>query len=340
MQDIEPRDRELLNALQSDVPIVSTPFAVLGQAIDMSEKEVIKRTDRLRQQGAIRQLAMDFDLRALGYRSSLVAARVADERIDEAAAIVNAHPGVSQNYRRNNADYNLWFTVAVSPFSRLGLDRTIDVLTSEAGCEAAHPLPTLKLYKSSSGDAADPSAEEIANARPLLTAQEAEFVRILQSDIPLQPRPFDAMTRGTSFVPEDLINAARELQKRGQLRRFAAVAPRRKQGIGTTAMGVWVVPEDRADELAVVLARHRSVSHCYRRPVYDDWPYSLYTTVHGRSVDECESVIQDLSIDSGLTDRQTLFPVHEYKKTRVVFFSPEADQWEAARADAWSAAAS
>ena len=70
----------------------------------------------------MRQLAAQFDTRALGYRSCLVAAKVDPERIDEAAAAINAHPGVTQNYRRNN-DFNLWFTIAVAPTSQLGLER-------------------------------------------------------------------------------------------------------------------------------------------------------------------------------------------------------------------------
>jgi DNA-binding Lrp family transcriptional regulator len=97
MHDIDQRDRELLNALQGDVPLLSTPFAVIGQMIDMSEKEVIKRTERLKREGVIRQVSAQFDMRGLGYRSCLVAARVAADRVDDAAAIVNAHPGVTQN---------------------------------------------------------------------------------------------------------------------------------------------------------------------------------------------------------------------------------------------------
>src|SRR5438046_6984844 len=110
MQAIDQRDRELMGALQNEIPLVSTPFALIGQAIDMSEKEVIKRTERLRREGAIKQLAAIFDMRALGYRSCLVAARVPEERIESAASIINAHPAVTQNYRRNHA-LNLWFTI-------------------------------------------------------------------------------------------------------------------------------------------------------------------------------------------------------------------------------------
>src|SRR6185295_16052696 len=132
MQEMDQRDRELLGALQGEIPLVSTPYAFIGQTLDMSEKEVIKRTERLKREGLVRHLAAQFDARALGYRSCLVAARVAPARIEEAAAVINAHPGVTQNYRRNN-DLNLWFTVAVSPSSSLGPEKTIEILGDEAG---------------------------------------------------------------------------------------------------------------------------------------------------------------------------------------------------------------
>src|SRR4051795_9233777 len=132
MQEIDQRDRELLGALQSEIPLVSTPFALIGQAIDMSEKEVIKRIERLKRDGLVRQLAAQFDARALGYRSCLVAAKADPERIDEAAMTINAHPGVTQNYRCNN-DFNLWFTIAVAPTSTLRPGKQGGALRGEAG---------------------------------------------------------------------------------------------------------------------------------------------------------------------------------------------------------------
>src|ERR1043165_7025085 len=66
MQDIDQRDPAPLNALQGDVPLASTPFAIIGQMIEMSEKEVIKRIERLKREGVIRQVSAQFDMRALG----------------------------------------------------------------------------------------------------------------------------------------------------------------------------------------------------------------------------------------------------------------------------------
>ena len=335
MQDIDQRDRELLGALQGEIPLVSTPFAVLGQQIDMSEKEVIKRTERLKRDGIIKQIAAHFDTRALGYRSCLVAARVNPDRIDDCAGTISAHPGVTQNYRRNH-DLNLWFTIAVAPSSRLGLDKTIEILGEEAECEFVRPLPTLKTYKGS-GSESEHSDVQPEFAMP--STAEIETVRLLQRDIPLQPRPFEALARTTAIGADEILAAARSLLARGQMRKFTASIVARKPGFSASAMGVWVVPPAQADEFGTQMSQNRAVSHCYLRPVYDDWPYNLYTIVHGRSVDECESIINDLAIDTGVTEKQALYPTREYKKAKLTFFSPEAEEWEAAHAPAREATA-
>ena len=338
MQEIDQRDRELLGALQGEIPMVSTPFAVLGQQIDMSEKEVIKRTERLKREGIVRSLCAQFDPHALGYRSCLVAAKVDEQRIDEAAAIINAHPGVTQNYRRNN-EFNLWFTIAVPPASPLGLERTIQILGDEARCETVRALPTLKIYKQSvdSSDNHDESRGD--QSVDALSPSEIESVRLLQRDLPLQPRPFDALSKNGGIGADELLAAARALIKRGQIRRFGAVIPAKKPGFSASAMGVWIVPANMVDEYGLQMSQNRAVSHCYLRPTYDDWPYNLYTIVHGRSVDECESIINDLAIDTGLTEKKALYPTKEYKKARISLFSPELEEWEAAHQPPRAAAA-
>jgi siroheme decarboxylase len=338
MQDIDQRDRELLNALGGDLPLASTPFAIIGQMIDMSEKEVIKRIERLKREGVIRQLSALFDMRALGYRSCLVAASVADEKVEQAANVINAHPGVTQNYRRNHT-LNLWFTIAVGSSSKLGLERTIEVLGEEAECDAVRPLPTLKLYKTSGSEGSESHNEASEGDTAPLSQQDIECVRLLQRDLPLHPRPFETLSHNSGIGADEILASARALLARGQMRRFGAFIQSRKSGFVATAMGVWAVPADRADELGRKMSENKAVSHCYLRPTYDDWPYNLYTTVHGRSVDECESIINDLAIDTGVDEKRALYPTREFKKSRIQFFSPDAEEWEAAHASAREAAA-
>ncbi|HUO84681.1 MAG TPA: AsnC family transcriptional regulator [Thermoanaerobaculia bacterium] len=341
MQELDQRDRDILHILQTEIPIAATPFAIIGQMIDMSEKEVIKRIGRLKSRGVIRQISGMFDSRALGFETCVVAATVDDDAIERAASIINLHPGVTQNYQRNH-DFNLWFTIVIPPDSRIGLARTVEMLGDEAGCEGIRLLPTLRAFRSTVAEEHADSGEEPAGEgaqAPALSAGEKLYVRLLQEDLPLQPRPFDALARAAGVDAEDLLEAARRLHAQHQLRRLAALVQSSRPAFSATAMGVWVVPVSRVDEVVRKMCSVRGVSHCYLRPTYDDWPFNVFSIVHGRSVDECESVLSQIAQDIGLEQWRALFPVREFKRSHVLLFSPELESWEETRAPAISSTA-
>lgn len=331
MHEIDQRDRDLVNAIQNEVPLSSTPFAIIGQQIDMSEKEVIKRIERLKREGLVRQISAIFDSRALGYRSSVVAARVHPDKLERSASVVNMHPGVTQNYRRNH-DFNLWFTIAVPPNSRLGLEKTVERLGEEAECDAIRILPALKHFKAADSEPGETHDEGFGGEqREPLVDREIEFVRVLQHDLPLAPRPFEVLGRQFNLSGDELLGAARTFLRRQQMRRYCAWVQQRKSSFSASAMGVWSVPERQADEVGARMASHHAVSQCFLRPTYEDWPYNLFTIVHGRSVDECESVLNELADQTGISERRALFPMKEFKKSRISFFSPEIEAWESVR---------
>ncbi len=128
--ELDDVDRELLNAVQWDFPLEPRPYAVLGERLGIPEPEVRERVAKVKDAGVLRQLSAIFDTRALGYTSALVAAKVDPDHIDDAAAVISAHPGVSHNYKRNHA-YNLWYTIAVPPGA--SLDDHVDVLHRAVG---------------------------------------------------------------------------------------------------------------------------------------------------------------------------------------------------------------
>ena len=124
---VDDLDAQLLDRIQTELPLVERPYAALAEAIGSDEDAVLERVAALREQKVIRQVSAIFDSRRLGYRGMLVAARTPVERQDEAAAVFSSHPGVSHNYLREH-ELNLWFTLTVSPRSQLGLDRTVELL--------------------------------------------------------------------------------------------------------------------------------------------------------------------------------------------------------------------
>jgi DNA-binding Lrp family transcriptional regulator len=116
------------------------------------------------------------------------------------------------------------------------------------------------------------------------------------------------------------------------MRRFSAVLHHRKAGFSANAMGVWAARGSDADILAAgeAMARFKSVSHCYRRPTYPDWPFNLFTMIHGRTAEDCEAVLAEISRETGITEFSVLYSTKEFKKTRVEYFTDAEARWESA----------
>ena len=342
LTDIQAR---LLNFVQEQIPLVEEPFAAIGQQLGLTEERVLETLRSLKecQHPAIRQVGAIFDTRAMGYRNSLVAAKVEPHRIDAAAAIINAHPGVSHNYQRNHA-YNLWYTLAIPPDSRLGLENTVQRLHQESGALQTRLMPTLKLYKiglklnlgqddiAARSDAPRFTEDDRNAAMALpLTDQDQRMIRVLQQDLPLIPRPFDRWAQQAQVSVPTLLAAARLYEQQKRMRRFSAVLHHREVGFGGNGMGVWSVPADQQDSFGRTAATFASVSHCYLRPTYPDWPYNLFTMVHAHDTPDCDRVLASISQATGIDTYAALYSTKEYKKVRVLYFTPDVEAWESTR---------
>jgi DNA-binding Lrp family transcriptional regulator len=334
-----PTDARLLDLLQSEFPLVERPFAAIADRIAMSEEQVLSRVAALKGKstGVIRQISAIFDSRALGYESSLVAAKIDPSKIDAAAAEISRHPGVSHNYARAHA-YNLWYTVAVAPDSKLGLKRTVDILHARSGAQVTRLLPALRMFKigvkfNLSGEsdlAARDHDQEIHKAPPKanLTARNKAMIRVLQRIFRSSPVR-STIGRRKQIAAWRIFWPPRTLLSRvGAMRRFSAVLRHRDAGFGANAMGAWVVPPDAQEQFGALAAQFAAVSHCYLRPTYEDWPYSIFTMVHGKQASDCEAVLAEISRASGITEYKALYSTHEYKKIRVKYFTPEIERWE------------
>ena len=119
------------------------------------------------------------------------------------------------------------------------------------------------------------------------------------------------------------------MRERRALRRVAAILFHRRAGFSANGMGVWKVPEDRIMEYAPRMAAFRGISHCYQRPTYADWPYSVFTMAHGRSKEECDAILDSIAEDTGIEERRTLYSSTEFKKIRLLYFTDDHKRWEA-----------
>jgi DNA-binding Lrp family transcriptional regulator len=338
---LDDLDRQLLNLMQGSFPLQPRPFAAVATAAEVTEEEVLVRVQRLLDERIIRQVTPIYDTRALGYGSMLVAAKVDPENPWQAAKIVNSHPGVSHNYLRNH-DFNMWFTLAVEPDSRLGLDGTLDVLQRLTGAESIRQLPTLKLFKirmdlEMEGDTKALTSEGVAvepvDLKPVPYGElDRDVIRATQGDMPVISEPYAPAAERLGMDTTKLLEHMQGMCERGLLRRVAAILYHRRAGFSANGMGVWKVSPEQISELGPRMASFRGVSHCYERPTYEDWPYSVFTMAHGRSKEECDAVLDAIAEQTGIHERATLYSSTEFKKIRLLYFTEDFKNWESQHA--------
>lgn len=338
---LDETDKRLLNLMQGRFPIEPRPYAAVAAEAGLTEEQAMERVRRLLDDRIIRQVTPIFDTRALGYSSMLVAAKVDPEHPHRAAKVINAHPGVSHNYLRNH-DFNMWFTIAVEPDSRLGLERTLEILAAEAGASSIRQLPTLRLFKIRMDLEMEGGTKALAGAGTAQPPAELDpvpydeldiaVIRALQGDMPVVAEPYAPAAERSGLALERFLDHLRGMRERKLLRRVAAILYHRRAGFSANGMGVWKVPEERVLETGSRMAAFRGISHCYQRPTYPDWPYSIFTMAHGRSKEECDAILDAIARDTGIEERATLYSSTEFKKTRLLYFTDDFKRWEAERA--------
>lgn len=330
-------DRQLLNLMQGSFELVPRPFAHVAQLAALEESEVLQRVQRLLDGRIIREITPIFDTRALGYSSMLVAAKVDPANPHRAAGFINSHPGVTHNYLRDH-DFNLWFTLATEPGSELGLDGTLEVMQAKTGAHSIRQLPTLKLFKirmdlEMEGDTAALATEgEAVEPRQLdpieLSDEDIALIRASQGPMPAIAEPYAPAAERLGVSQDEVLRRLESLRERNGLRRVAAILFHRRAGFSANGMGVWAVPDDEILDTGRRMAAFRGISHCYQRPTYADWPYSVFTMAHGRSKDECDAILDRIAQETGIEQRSTLYSSTEFKKIRMLYFTDAFTAWE------------
>ncbi|OBQ56250.1 siroheme decarboxylase subunit alpha [Halodesulfovibrio spirochaetisodalis] len=136
-------DRKVLTIIQSGFPIAPRPYEVIGEQVGLTEAEALATVRSLKERKIIRRLGANFNSKGLGWRSTLCAAKVSEDKLDEFIAEVNSHPGVTHNYLRDH-EFNIWFTF-IGPNWDAVVD-TLNGITEKTGIEILN-LPATALYK-------------------------------------------------------------------------------------------------------------------------------------------------------------------------------------------------
>jgi DNA-binding Lrp family transcriptional regulator len=317
-------DGRLVNLVQAQFPLDREPFAALGLVLGVSGDEVIRRIQGLKDQGIVRLISPVFNAATLGYKTTLVAARVAVGRLEAAAQTLIEHPGIGHCYERDH-EFNLWSTLALP--GDVDIDMELQRLGGLIGAEVIFDLPTARTFKIGAyfdvgGEGCPTNDRGASQVRPgggpvELSVADRVLVNALQQDLALVDRPFDGLAAQAGLDVVEFLVQCRSLVQRGVIRRYGASINHRNVGYMANAMICWVVPPDMVQAVGEMLAALPAVSHCYERKVNEFWRYNLFSMVHSRAREECQTAADRISLESGVKDFVLLFSTREHKKVRV-----------------------
>lgn len=154
----------------------------------------------------------------------------------------------------------------------------------------------------------------------MINELEKKIINLIQGDLPVDPRPFAVLAERLGISESMLLAEIRKLNERGIIRRFGATLRHQEAGFSSNAMVVWRVPEERLEEVGRAIAGFKEVTHCYQREPQKDWPYNLYSMVHGANQEDCHEIARRLSRKVGIGDYTLLFSEKEFKKTSMEYF--------------------
>jgi len=322
-----PTELAIIDRWQRAFPLTERPFEVVGHSVGLDENATISTLQSLHARKVITRIGAIVRPHTIG-ASTLAAVRVAPDRIDAIAALVNAERYVSHNYARQHA-LNLWFVIA-GPHPQ-AISDTIANIEHHTGLQVID-LPIEKAYQidlafpltgapspnrdAKCGDTKTPTMDYAPDT------DDCAVIAAIEDGLPLTPRPYRDVSRVIGMGEAQIIQRLRQLQIKGVVARFGCVVRHRTLGYTSNAMAVWNVPDEHVDAIAVNFVRHPRVTLCYRRKrCLPDWPYNIFSMVHAKTRTDALAVIAELNeaANTARYDQAVLFSTHCYKQRGAVF---------------------
>ena len=300
-------EQNLLAIIQDAFPVEERPYQVLAEQLGSDEQSVFAAVENLRQSGIIRRIGGVYDSKALGFISRLCAGKVTESAIEAFATAVNEIPAITHNYQRSH-EYNVWFTVIAQ--SEEEIQKIVDDVCVKTDLHDVHVLLATKKFKINTvmGGTAAPVIRKNSCVRSKpLSGSDRNRIRIACEDIPHSLTPFKDWGVSCDELREDL-----DLRR---MRRFGAILRHQEAGFADNAM-VCFNTTNGGD----ILAQKPYISHCYERPAFEGFPYTLYAMMHAQSAEELDRQIKEAAESIDNPDYVVLRSVRELKKTSFKFF--------------------
>ena len=333
MTDLE---QHLLAIIQDAFPLEKRPYQVLADQLGSDEQSVFAAVENLRESGLIRRIGGVYDSEAQGFISRLCAGKVPtiasgaadDNALEKFAAAVNEIPAITHNYVRSD-EYNVWFTVIAQ--SEEEIQKIVDDVCAKTELHDVHVLSATKKYKINTvmGGMVRRALQPCKIPARILSDSDRTRIHIACDDIPHSLTPFRDWGVSCEELREDLALK--------RMRRFGAILRHQEAGFADNAMVCFRLDERREtkdersvilseqseskDSAGAILAQKPFISHCYERPSFEGFPYTLYAMMHAQSAYELDRNIKEAAESIGNPDYVVLHSVRELKKTSYRFFA-------------------
>ena len=332
-------EQRLLDIIQDAFPLEERAYQVLADMLNaqgsageqpresFTEQQVFDAVENLRKAGVIRRIGGIYDSYRLGFISRLCAGKVPsiatgaadDSALDVFAAAVNEIPAITHNYVRSH-EYNVWFTVIAE--SEGEICRIVDGLCAATALHDVHVLSATKKFKINTvmgkdtgerGEARKSLPSVIlSNAKDPDSKELSDFdrarIRVACTDLPHSLTPFNDWGISVEELRSDIAG--------GFMRRFGAILRHQQAGFAYNAM----ICFDAPTVAGAVLAKNPHVSHCYERPAFEGFPYTLYAMMHAQTAAELDRYVKDAAQFIDCCDYVVLHSVRELKKTSYWYF--------------------
>ncbi len=337
LETVDEVDAAIIDSYQSGFPVAERPFRRLADALEIEESDALERVRRLHEEGIFRRFGPVLNPPVIG-SSTLAAVRAPEERFEEIAEVINGYRQVNHNYARDH-EWNMWFVVTAG--SRETRDEILEEIETRTGCSVLN-LPMLTDYyidlefpvvnaDSFARQSLEPGARpsetvEQSEASPTrisedaatdLSSFEADLLLEVQDGFPLSETPYRDLATTLDTDVSDVLEAIDRLSENGCIKRIGCVVNHLVTGFDANCMVVWDVPDDELDERGVGAGDLSYVTLCYHRPRREDleWPYNLFTMIHGRDPAAVDEKIDELASEYLPVDHERLYSTETLKQT-------------------------
>ena len=324
---IDSVDAALIDDFQSGFPIEERPFERVGDALDIDETAALERVEGLRDAGVFRRFGAVLNPPVIG-SSTLAAVSAPEGRFDEVAEVINSYRQVNHNYRRNH-EWNMWFVVTAGSLETR--DRILSEIEDRTGCQVL-VLPMLtdfyidlefpvvngdRFARESVASTAVDATRISETAATNLSSLDRKLLLEIQDGFPLSATPYRDIAAALDASVDDVLTAVERLLEDGCIKRVGCVVNHIVTGFDANCMVVWDVPDEALDEHGEAVGELPYVTLCYHRPrrPEQEWPYNLFTMIHGRDADAVDGKIDELADEHLPFEHERLYSTETLKQT-------------------------